>query len=351
MGNAFGKMGRCALFSTFLLFVCLVGNAQPERDIPDNNLAYPVLLLSKTEADKIESGSGFFYNKENAVYLITARHVLFKDTLVKMAERFPIPKLLRHKIRWQGAEERGTFLLVFSGVMLDGERQELIRLAPNSDSYRKAIDQLYEESQKLKLKSNETTLFSYPARIDDTGVNRFEVRLASLFDSGKIKYHPSSDVALINIGTPEKSGGRERTKLSEAIAVKEGHGFIGLGKDNFKLYKDVLVGNRVFVFGYPTTLTAINPWLDVKLPLLRKGVVAGKNAQLKAIILDCPAFGGNSGGLVIESEQMSVSTFNYKAIGVITNYVPYQQEWVENSGYSVAVPMDFVEELISGKTN
>ena len=34
---------------------------------------------------------------------------------------------------------------------------------------------------------------------------------------------------------------------------------------------------------------------------------------------------------------------------MITNFVPYQIGWYQNSGYSVAVPMDFVEELLETK--
>lgn len=44
------------------------------RNIPDNSLAYPVLIERSNG-----SGSGFFVNSERAVYLVTARHVLFDE--------------------------------------------------------------------------------------------------------------------------------------------------------------------------------------------------------------------------------------------------------------------------------
>jgi hypothetical protein len=69
-----------------------------------------------------------------------------------------------------------------------------------------------------------------------------------------------------------------------------------------------------------------------------------------AIILDCPAFFGNSGGLVIEVERTSLTETKYKAIGLITEFVLYEKNWFQNSGYSIVVPMDFVEELITGQT-
>jgi hypothetical protein len=299
------------------------------------------------------TGSGFFYNKDDATYLITARHVLFQETFVCVPEQFAVPTPLRHKFYWQEDKVKKEFILNFYGVMSESERDELMKAAPKSDhfNFNKAIEQLYKESQELKLKSKETTLFSYEPKINGgSGVNEYEVQLTNLFKSGQIKYHPSQDIAFIKIGIPRKDAGQDSKKLLEGITKKQGKGSVGLEKDNFKLLKDVDPGNPVFVFGYPTSITKIDPWLDIKLPLLRKGIIAGKNEVLKAIILDCPAFYGNSGGLVIEAEKTSDDKIKYTAIGLITNFVPYYEiDWFQNSVYSVVVPMDFVEELIAGQ--
>ena len=45
------------------------------RAIPDDNLAYPVLIALKNGAQ----GSGFFFNSSKATFLVTAHHVLFKE--------------------------------------------------------------------------------------------------------------------------------------------------------------------------------------------------------------------------------------------------------------------------------
>ena len=109
---------------------------------------------------------------------------------------------------------------------------------------------------------------------------------------------------------------------------------------------DVLVGNEVYIFGYPTSLS-ISPEIDIKKPLLRRGVVAGKNETFKTIILDCPAFYGNSGGLVLEIEDTSITRTEYRAIGIIIRFIPFFKGWTENSGYSIAEPMDGLIELLS----
>jgi hypothetical protein len=58
-----------------LLFLFLVNYGFAQRAIPDDNLAYPILI---TLGDN-SSGSGFFLSSAGAVYLVTAKHVLFKD--------------------------------------------------------------------------------------------------------------------------------------------------------------------------------------------------------------------------------------------------------------------------------
>ena len=346
-GSMKRRFGILVLFTALFLFPPATSQSYP--DLPNDNLAYPVLLVTKAGI----SGSGFFYNKDDGTYLITARHVLFKETSVHVPQQFVVPTLLRHKFDWQEDKVKKEWLLNFYGVMSESERDDLIKAAPKSDrfDFNKGIEQLYKESQQLRLKSNEITLYSYAPKVSGrTGVNEIEVQLTNLFKSGRVKYHPSQDVALIRIGNRRKVAGEDQIVFLEGLTKKQGTGLLGVGKDNVKLFKEIIVGNPVFVFGYPTSITGINPWLDIKLPLLRKGIIAGKNEVLRAIILDCPVFQGNSGGLAIEVETTSLTEIKYKAIGLITNLVPYQTNWIQNSGYSIVVPMDFVEELITGQT-
>ena len=333
------------LFFCMALFLPSPGISQPYPDIPDDNLSYPVLLVSKTG----RTGSGFFYNKENASYLITARHNLFKETTLRVPEQFVVPKPLEHKFFCIEDTANKEFILNFFGVMSKDDRDELIKAAPTGHyNFKGAIEKLYKESQNLKLHDDEITLFSnVPKNFGGKGINEIQLQLVKLYESGQIKYHPSHDVAYIKIGISKKVAEEVRIYSLEGVTFKQGAGFISVDKDNFKVLKDVVVGNTVFVFGYPTSITKIDPWLDIRLPLLRKGVVAGKNDVLKAIILDCPVFYGNSGGLVIEVERMSLGESRYIAIGLITNLVFYQKLWLQNSGYSIVVPMDFVEELIA----
>jgi len=320
-------------------------------DIPNDNLSYPVLI--KTKEGK--TGSGFFYKREGMLYLITARHVLFDDMLViRLKEKFDIPTDLKYKFYMQESESkdekgkfiRTDFIFTFSGVISESEKDKLINAAPDSD--KEGIKKLYDRSQELQPISSEITLLSYGDKV--TGVTELNINLKELFKNGHVKYHPSQDVAFLRIGSINKVNNEDRVKILDGIIKERKNLITGLDQKNIKFLKDVIIGNQVFVFGYPTSITQINPSLDINMPLLRKGVVAGKNEVLKAIILDCPAFYGNSGGLVIEVEQDLCCSFQYKAIGLISQFAPYDNQWFQNSGYSIVVPMDFVEELIINET-
>jgi S1-C subfamily serine protease len=53
----------------------------PSRALPDDNLAYPVLISLKNGG-----GSGFYLNTKTAVYLVTAKHVLFDPNTGKILD-------------------------------------------------------------------------------------------------------------------------------------------------------------------------------------------------------------------------------------------------------------------------
>jgi hypothetical protein len=55
------------------------GRALGNRAVPDDNLAYPVLITLKLKNGGIIYGSGFYINTANSVYLVTAKHVLFPN--------------------------------------------------------------------------------------------------------------------------------------------------------------------------------------------------------------------------------------------------------------------------------
>jgi len=112
------------------------------------------------------------------------------------------------------------------------------------------------------------------------------------------------------------------------------------------------------MFGYPTSLTGlIREIFDPSEPLLRKGIVAGINLGKRTIIIDCPAYFGNSGGPVIQIEHPALNQTRFRIIGLVSGFVPFQEEWENktmgyshliksNSGYTVVEPIEIALELV-----
>jgi hypothetical protein len=209
----------------------------------------------------------------------------------------------------------------------------------------------------------ELELRSYSADITDPNPNVLEINLQTLQNNGDIKPHPTADVVVLPIfdeqKKPDGSGTTNNTSVpGVTIKALDKNGSLARA-DLGLVYKfdQVLVGNDVLVYGYPTSVGIPNqPQFESDRPLLRKGIVAGRNLQTRGIILDCPAYQGNSGGPVIQIEDVNLGQKQFRIIGVISQFVPFLDIWYNlrekytnttelNSGYSVAVPMDFVLEL------
>ncbi|MCK4820409.1 trypsin-like peptidase domain-containing protein [bacterium] len=267
------------------------GRVQADRAIPDDNLAYPVLVSLNTGS----KGSGFFLNTRTGTYLVTAAHVLFDET---------------------------------SG----------------------------------KLRAKQAKLLSYPKDPNETGRNIIQLNLPILFAAKKIRKHSIEDVATVYIADAAENvdTGPRKLNLVPGVSIieKAPSGILGVGVDTVKHFENVLTANTIYVFGYPTSLGIKEiPQLDPFRPLLRFGIVAGTNPARKTIILDCPSYPGNSGGPVLEVERVGLTNQRFRVIGVVSQFVPFAETWVNithkyqnltisNSGYTVAVSMDPVLELI-----
>jgi hypothetical protein len=138
-------------------------------------------------------------------------------------------------------------------------------------------------------------------------------------------------------------------------------GTVSVSKTSCLRYDQVLIGNEVFVLGYPAALGIRQEpkQFDLERPLLRKGIVAGKFDSLRTIILDCPAYYGNSGSPVLQVER-DFAVIRFRVIGIVIEFIPFDERFVNaqfgfkqqfwsNSGYSVAAPIEHVFQLLSLK--
>ena len=213
-----------------------------------------------------------------------------------------------------------------------------------------------EQNDKIKLRSKKASLLSYPSDLNWSKPQKFELNLENLHQEKSLQYDDVNDIAIVQMtqdGSHLVNGVKKLTD-SEIVIVPLEH---------IKLYDEVLVGNDVYISGFPASLgLKKQKQIDYNRPLLRKGIIAGKNDSKKTITIDCASYGGNSGGPVIEVEPIDERTHNIRVIGIITQFVPYAKKWInlqdrlvnvefENSGYTVVVPMDPILELINKFSN
>ncbi len=254
--------------------------------IPEDNLLYPVIIA----LDSGGTGSGFYLNTKKATYLVTAKHVLYKK---------------------------------------EGEKESL--------SGKTAVLQSYDR---------------------DSNIQVLRINLEKLVQNNTILCHPTEDLVIIKVlGADVKDQGR--VKFLEGVITDGNVKITGVPLEGIKRLQDVHVGNDVYIFGYPTSLQNPALGIDFTKPLLKKGLIAGKDLKSKKIILDASLYFGTSGGLVLQFGYNTEHPLarEYRAVGIVLMTVPFINEFkskqygysnleFENSGYSLALPMDFLLDLI-----
>jgi hypothetical protein len=173
---------------------------------------------------------------------------------------------------------------------------------------------------------NRTDSFDAQIRLDDDNVTFFK----------------NLDIALIEL---KEENGYQIETIGNNISVSDIEDIIE--------FDNITISSNVFLIGFPSSLTTDN-FYDVDRPLLRTGIVAGKNINDNTFVIDSIAYYGVSGGPVVEVD----SEKNLKVIGIVSRYVPFITEWKNkhessmtrqdfyNSGYAVCIPLDKILEYI-----
>jgi len=189
-----------------------------------------------------------------------------------------------------------------------------------------------------------------------TGRWKARIDLAALNPSHIIRIS-DFDLLALHIGSVNDTDGIGKISFFDEVTTleEEGEGIIHVqSRQMARSFNDVKVGNEAVVVGYPLSISLASPeQLDYERPLLRKGIIAGKNSKQESIILDCPVYQGNSGGPVLEIYRCGnhCTKNHFAMLGVVSQFIPFEQQWVNNqfglhrtewsnSGYSVVMPLD-----------
>lgn len=195
----------------------------------------------------------------------------------------------------------------------------------------------------------------------NAGPNIMLLNLSQAATNNGVRFSWNHDIAVVLISTNFHTGPVNNPNCSW-ISWQTNTYSTGVGMatpDLAMRFDDITIGRDVFLFGFPRSLETQGQ-LDPLYPLVRKGIVAGKNVHSKTIILDCPVYEGNSGGPVL-LKTVSTKPFGtqitYDVIGIATQFVPFVERWkneelnyynatVSNSGYSVIEPMDGIYDML-----
>lgn len=120
-------------------------------------------------------------------------------------------------------------------------------------------------------------------------------------------------------------------------------------------FVDVNIADEIFLVGFPSSLIMQNDFYENDRPLLRYGIIAGKNIKNNTFIIDSIAYYGVSGGPVIKIDENN----EIKIMGIVSRYIPFIAEWKNkyeqslikqdffNSGYAVCEKLDNVIDYIN----
>jgi hypothetical protein len=167
-----------------------------------------------------------------------------------------------------------------------------------------------------------------PQGLPPTG--SLNINYSTLILLGEVRYSTNHDVCLIRLGdlvpTADLKGGKLNflnavTNASPGVIVP----FHPLTR--MKRLYDVEAGEEVYLFGFPKSIGLDeSPQIDGSYPLLRRGIVAGFNNAKGTVILDCPAYQGDSGAPVLSKVHAGVD-WEFSFIGIQTEFVPFREIW------------------------
>lgn len=283
--------------SIFFLIILLSIEAN-SQGIFDEMLNSPMRL-------KIDNsiGSGVLYNDSSNIFLITARHVLFDELKTKVGGK------------------------IITTYQFKGDTLRMLCYGFNS----KTAD----------LMSGE-----YTFSIDE--LNKMKLIMLSY----------ENDIAVIHVakfGQDKKDDSREIIWMVNMPLKDDSTAMNIYTTDRTFELRNIQPGSDIYIFGYPVSLGVFKQF-DIERPLLRRGIIAGKNFGNRTLILDCSAYPGNSGGPVLMARPIKDGT-RYYLVGIVTEFVPffdnlesqffrYKTVVAENSGLSIAVSIDVALKLI-----
>jgi hypothetical protein len=299
MKNKYNKMNWMSDSIIFyLFFMCIIFSKNAKSmevgEFLEQFTSHSVLMIMNPTQNSECAGTGFYLYSSNRIFLVTAKHVLFGPD-------------------------------------------------PNSTNF----------------VASECKLISYGMGQQKELLATNIVAIGDLWKRHLIRVHNTKDVAVVALGTKNSDG--KGVKLENGVTCITPNIMIyGFNFEDTVRFDTIKVGSQAYIIGFPRSLgqpTISPPSIDPDRPLFRHGIIAGKNPKKSDIIVDAAAYQGNSGGPLIVYLKPSINMEVLKVAGVITKFVGFERVLndnrgqgfsveIVNSGYAIAVPIDFVLDIL-----
>ena len=196
----------------------------------------------------------------------------------------------------------------------------------------------------------------YRENVDTDSTYRFKISIADCLKTGNLLFDVNNDIALIRFAKILDMGTYASiqyhsfvTKLTKETKIESWPTDLSVSID------EIIPGSDLFVIGFPQSL-GLQGNFDMNRPLMRKGIVAGKDLKMNRIIGDGAVYFGNSGGIAVALDFRN-NKFDLKLAGLVSQYIPFDESLFDkrgnqrsidyrNSGYSVIIPSNSILALI-----
>lgn len=196
----------------------------------------------------------------------------------------------------------------------------------------------------------------YRDNVDIDSIYQFKISIIESVKSGSLLLDSKNDIAIIRFAKLVAKGEYATVQYPSFVKKLTKETKIESWPMDLSVsIEDISPGADLFVIGFPQSL-GLQGNFDMNRPLMRKGIIAGKDLKLNRIIGDGAVYFGNSGGIAVAIDFRN-NQFELKLAGLVSQYIPFDESLYDkrgnqrsidyrNSGYSVIIPSNSIISLI-----
>ncbi|HSZ35298.1 MAG TPA: trypsin-like peptidase domain-containing protein [Puia sp.] len=202
---------------------------------------------------------------------------------------------------------------------------------------------------------DEFTITTYFRKLSSERINTVDVDIKGIFQSNCIVNDTTNDIVAILIGKNNPAG--TLVNYSSFVGKNhQTKGITLVSSKDVGSFDDVEIGNDIYVFGYPKSIGLGLGQFELNKPLLCRGIIAGENNVNRTLILNAQVYHGNSGGpvfcLIRKTNEYQIigvvsELIPYESQVFKNGQLIDSTGVLSNSNYSIVTPLDILLPLLN----